>query len=246
MMRLGTMCGVILLTTSAVAAELNGNVQWARQVKLAPPVSGVIARVDVDVGMQVKKDQPLLALDAVPFTTRRAQAEAAVTQTEVARAEAKRDLAQAEELYKRTVLSTVDLENAKNKYARSEAAYKQARAQLTQAQYELNKSILRAPFAARVIARNAEPGQTIATGLEPPVLFILAAQGEYAAVANVSVADGAKLNSGDAVTVIVDGQRYSATVRALTPMTNGNYEIRAAFRSDRDLRIGQAATIAAP
>ena len=199
----------------AYAVEWPATVHWARRAALAPTVSGTIAQVAADVGDAVKKDQVLLALDQVPFESRLLQAQANATEARIARDEAKRDLAQADELYRRTVLSTVELDNAKNKLARADAAQKQAQAQLMQAQYELDKSRLRAPFEGWVIARKAEAGQAVAASLEPPVLFVVAARGQYRAQARVPAAQAANLQSGQDVGVVVAGKRYAGKVQSV-------------------------------
>lgn len=202
-------------TLPAYAAEWPATVQWARRAALAPTVSGTIAHVAADVGDTVKKDQVLLALDEVPFKSRLLQAQANATEARIARDEAKRDLAQADELYRRTVLSTVELDNAKNKLARATAAQQQAQAQLMQAQYELDKSRLRAPFEGWVVARKAEAGQAVAAGLEPPVLLVVAARGQYRAQAWVPTAQAANLQSGQGASVTVAGKRYAGKIQSV-------------------------------
>lgn len=202
-------------TPPAYAAEWTATVQWARRAALAPTVSGTIAHVAADVGDTVKKDQVLLALDEVPFKSRLLQAQANATEARIARDEAKRDLAQADELYRRTVLSTVELDNAKNKLARATAAQQQAQAQLMQAQYELDKSRLRAPFEGWVVARKAEAGQAVAAGLEPPVLLVVAARGQYRAQAWVPTAQAANLQSGQGASVTVAGKRYVGKIQSV-------------------------------
>lgn len=203
------------LPLPALAAEWPATVHWARRAALAPTVSGTIAQVEADVGDIVKKDQVLLALDEVPFKSRLLQAQANMTEARIARDEAKRDLAQADELYRRTVLSTVELDNAKNKLARAEAAQQQAQAQLMQAQYEQDKSRLRAPFAGWIVARKAEVGQAVAASLEPPVLLVVAARGQYRAQAWVSAAQATNLQSGQDASVAVAGKRYPGKIQSV-------------------------------
>ena len=238
-------------TLAAHAADLAATVEWARKASLATPVSGVIAAVHADVGAVVKKDGVLLSLDPQPFAADVKRAQAQVTQARVALSEAKRDREQADELYQRTVLSTVERDNAHNRFARAEAALAQAQAELTQAQYRLRHSELRAPFDGWVAARNAEPGQTVAATLEPPILFVLVGRGEYLARAQVPAADLANYKVGQAATVQAGGKRYRATLKSIgfEPIKNTDrlYELAYVFSADDAvLRPGQPATVSPP
>lgn len=231
--------------------ELAATIEWARKSALATPVSGVIVAVHAEVGAAVKKDSVLLTLDAQPFTAEVKRAQAQVTQARVTLTEAKRDREQADELYQRTVLSTVERDNAHNRFARAEAALAQAQAELAQAQYRLRHSELRAPFDGWVAARNAEPGQTVAATLEPPVLIVLVGRGEYLARAQVPAADLANYKVGQAASVQVGGKRYRATLKSIgfEPVKNTDrlYELAFGFGADdAALRPGQAATVSAP
>lgn len=233
------------------AADLAATVEWARKTALATPVSGVIAAVHAEVGAAVKKGSVLLALDAQPFVADVKRAQAQVAQARVTLSEAKRDRAQADELFQRTVLSTVERDNAHNRFARAEALLAQAQADLAQAQYRLRHSQLRAPFDGWVAARNAEPGQAVAATLEPPVLFVLVGRGEYVARAQVPAAELGNYKVGQAAIVQAGGKRYRATLKSIgfEPVKSADrlYELAYVFSADDPvLRPGQAATVSAP
>lgn len=235
----------------AAAADLTATIQWARKAALGTPMSGVIAAVHADVGAVVKKNSVLLSLDPQPFAADVKRAQAQVTQARVGFSEAKRDREQADELFERTVLSTVDRDNAHNRFTRAEAALAQAQAELTQAQYRMRYSELRAPFDGWVAVRNAEPGQTVAATLEPPILLVVVGRGEYLALAQVPAADLAKFKVGQAATVQAGGKTYRATLKSIgfEPIKNTDrlYELAYLFSADDPvLRPGQAATVNAP
>lgn len=237
-----------VVSAQAAAGSLAANVHWARTAALATPVSGVIAQVSVEEGARVNKDQVLLALEDAPFKAAVLEAQAQLTQARVTRDEAKRDNAQAEELYQRTVLSTVELENAKNKFARAQAGYQLAQAQLAQAQYQLRFSVVRAPFAGVVVTRNAEPGQIVAAGLEPPTLIVLAVPGAYNAQAQATGAQVAGLKIGQALKVNVGGRSFNGKLKSLAADNTRNGEAKinvvASFDAgDAAMGAGEAATI---
>jgi RND family efflux transporter MFP subunit len=239
----------VLLAGPAAAAEVDALVQWSRRTELATPVSGVVASVPVNAGERVTKGQLLLALDDAPFRAAMQEAEAQLARHKSERAEAARDAKQAQELYERTVLSTVELENARMKLARADAGEKEAAAALDRARYRLRVSALRAPFDAVVLSRHAEPGQSVAAEFTPPVLLVIAAAGEYLAQARVSAERVTGLTLGQGLTVAVGGKTYPAQLKALAHVPASGkkaYVLEALFSTPQPLHAGQAARIQLP
>lgn len=238
-----------VLTLPAAAAEVDGSLQWSRRTELAMPVSGVVASVPASAGERVAKGAVLLTLDRTPFAAAVREAEAQLRLRQVERDEAARDARQAQDLYDRTVLSTVELENAKNKLTRAEAGVKEAEAALARARYRQRVSTLRAPFDAVILSRHAEPGQSIAAELKPPLLFVVAAAGEYGVQARVSPDRAAGLKVGMDVSVRAAGKSFPARVRAISYEPAGGkepYVLEAAFTTQETLHAGQSARIVLP
>ena len=242
-----------LLAPPAYAAGVDAVVEWSRRVELSVPISGVITHVYVDTGDRVRRGQALLALDAVPFQAALRQAQALVAQRKLERDDRQRDYRQAKELYERTVLSTVEFENARTQQARTEAAYQEAQALLDDRRYRLRVSTLRAPFDGVVLMRYAQPGQTVATDLKPPILLVVAAAGEYLARARLPAERIAELKTGQVVSVQVGGEKFSAKVKnaGLEPVApagtnNAQYEVDVVFETPQVLRAGQRAIIEIP
>lgn len=197
----------------AMAAGFEATIHWARRVELSTPVTGVIKRVTVMQGSFVRKGLVMLVLDPIPFESELRRALAVRTRAAVSRDEAGRDYDQAKQLYADTVLSTVELQNAKNKYKRAMADWSAADAEVSLAEYRLARSIIRAPFDGWVLRRNAEPGETVASRLAPPKLLILAEAGLYVARALVPEAQLDLFPVGKRVRVKVAGKSYPGTVR---------------------------------
>ena len=110
------LCSVTLLAQSQSlwAADVTALLQWSQRVELSSPVSGVVQAVQVDVGDQVKKGQTLLSLDSASYQAIVAENRAAMSRYSEEMAEAKRDLERTNELYERTVIATVELDQAKH------------------------------------------------------------------------------------------------------------------------------------
>jgi len=144
----------------------------AGKVDLTTRVPGVVEEVKVAVGQRVKKGDVLVKLNTVVYEARVKEAQAEVERNRVDEADARKDLDRAEELYKRTVTSTTELDAARLKYARAKAGLMAADAHLTIAQKNLTDAVLIAPFNGKVAKRLAEPG-IVTTECQSRTLIIL-------------------------------------------------------------------------
>lgn len=242
----GMMLAVVPLVL--VAAIHEGSIEWARKADLGLPVSGIVTRIDADTGDAVRKGQALVRLDATPFEAAEREAQAALVRREVEQREAERDHEQAKELYARTVLSTVELENAEMKLTRARAATESARAALEQAQYQRRHSVLRAPFDGVVLARDIEVGETVVSTLQAKTLITLAARGEYIARVRLARSEAASLRSGAPATVIVGEQRYAGRIKSVIADAGqeGADDVRVLFPAREPLRAGVPVRVELP
>lgn len=240
-----------LVAAPAYAADYDALIDWSRRVALSSVVSGVVVDVNAMPGQAVEKGAVLVRFDDTPFKAEVAQAQAQAAMGKVSFAEAQRDLKQAEELYARTVLSTVELENAKHKFARAQAAQRSAQAALMTADYRLREASIRAPFAALVLKREVEVGQAVVANLEAAPLVTLVRRGEYVAVVALPESALARVTIGTQAAVRIGDQRYTGSVQAVALEPSGKagvvtYEARVVFKSDALLRAGQAARVELP
>jgi RND family efflux transporter MFP subunit len=245
--------GLAVLPGAAMAAGVDATIGFARRVELAFPVSGVIEKVEVAAGQRVAKGQPLARLEDTPFRAALEQAEAEVTVRRADRDEATRDHKQAKELYDRSVLSTVELENANNRAQRAGAALKDAHARLAQARYALDRSRLVAPFDAWVLEVRAVPGAAVVSALEARTQVVLAAHGEYLARSRAPAPAVARLAPGAAVSVQAGGRTYAGKVVSvgLEPLDGKSgegalHELVVLFQSAEALRPGLPVKIELP
>jgi len=244
--------GLAALTVSAAqAADVQATLQWAQRVELSTPVSGVVQSVSVDAGQRVKQGQELLALDNKLYQARSAESAAAVMRLKEDAAEAARNLERVQELYNRTVISTSELDQAKLRDARARAMLAEGQAHLQQSQKNLDDTVLRAPFDAVVLVRQAEPGQAVAAGLQPQTLLVLARAGEMLARARLDAAQAGRVRVGQATTVSVGGKSYSGRIKAvgMEPVAAPDgplYSVDVVFPVREPLRAGVAATVRLP
>jgi RND family efflux transporter MFP subunit len=233
------------------AAEIQATLQWSQRVELSTPVSGVVQAGNVEVGDTVKRGQVLLTLDSTTYQARVAENQSELTRLNAEAEEAQRDLDRVQELYQRTVVSTTDLDQAKLRLVKSQSAISEARARLRQNQKALDDSSLRAPFDAVVVLRQAEPGQSVAAGLQPQMLLTLARSGEMIARTLLSSPQMGQLKTGQKLTVNVAGTTYAGKIKSLgmEPVSIKDqwvYPVDVIFSSRESLRAGTPALVNLP
>lgn len=236
---------------SAFAADVPAVLQWSQRVELSTPVSGVVKTVEADAGDLVRKGQPLLRLGDVAYRARVAEVSAVVARFRQELAEAKRDLDRVQELYDRTVIAANELDQARLRHARALSQLNEAQARLRQETKNLADTVLRAPFDAVVVARMAQPGVAVASGLQPQPLLVLAKAGEMLARARLAESQIEHLKTGQAVMVTVGSQSYSGQIRTLglepvAAKDGAAYQADIVFQPKTVLRAGTAATVKLP
>jgi HlyD family secretion protein len=124
----------------------------------------------------------------------------------------------AKSLIPRTELETaaVNVRAAEAQIKASQASLTQARAQLNNQVVNLGYTTIRAPIDGIVISRNVDQGQTVASSMNAPTLFVLAADlTKMQVVANIDEADVGRMRPGQHVSFTVDAfpsERFTGTV----------------------------------
>ena len=139
-------------TGAAAAHDLraSGTLKPRRRAPLAFPVAGVVLDVVHDDGDAVGVDAVLARLDPVPF-------ESAVDQARARVAYLEKSLERSRSLREQRALSDEEFDAQSAELAG-------ARAQLRMAEWNLERSVLRAPFAGYVLGRHVEQGQVVGSG----------------------------------------------------------------------------------
>ena len=233
------------------ATDIPATLQWSQRVELSTPVSGVVQAVNVEAGDPVKKGQILLTLDSTAYLARVAENQSEITRLNAEAEEAKRNLDRVQGLYERTVVSTTELDQARLQVVRSPSMLAEARARLRQNQKALDDTSLRAPFDAVVVLRQAEPGLSVATGLQPQMLLTLARSGEMIARMHLTLPQIDNLKAGQTVTVSVAAINHTGKIKTLglEPIKikeESVYPVDVVFPSKQPLRAGSPALVKLP
>ena len=237
--------------STAYCAEFDAIIDLSPRMKFSLPVSGVINKVNVKTGQRVRKGDEMLSLDSVPFIAAKARAQSGLEVQEASLVESQRDLKNQRELYDRTVLATVELENAELRVKRDQALLDNAKAQLAEADYAVSYSKLNAPFDALVVAVKVNEGQSISNALQSKALITLVKQGEYQAGFYVSADVLDKLDIGKTVIISVKGSKYQGNISTISyvPVQKNDskrqtYMVTASFTAEKkSMFIGDTASV---
>jgi cobalt-zinc-cadmium efflux system membrane fusion protein len=175
-----------------------------RRAQLSARGEALVVEVKVDVGDDVKEGQPLVALTSAAVGADQARLSAARARLEAARAAVARE----EQLAASGLSPRKSLEEARRELAAAEAEHDTARSALGAAGAAPDgrggRSVLRAPFAGTVVARDAVAGRIASAG---QVLVEVADLSTMWAQLEVPEADAALVRPGQAVRILFEGTR---------------------------------------
>ena len=213
-----------------VTVQATGNIQPTTEVEVSSERSGVIRTVNVEANSLVKKGDVLAQLDTERLEAELARVKASLAAVEARLEDAKATLTErqvilerAERLREKGVSSNQDLDTARAAEARARAAVGAAqadiavvKAELAMQETDLTKTRILSPVNGIVLKRDAEPGQTVASSLQAPVLFTLAEDlARMQLEADVDEADIGAVKEGQKATFTVDaypGKNFPAVI----------------------------------
>lgn len=241
----------LLLSSNLKADEFESIIEFSPAVELSLPVSGLVHNIYIRSGEKIKQGDKLLDLDPLPFTLAKTRALSKLTVQQTLYRQAQRELQQQKELYDRTVLASVELEDAELKEKRQRAYLDDAQASLAEVDYALTHSRLNAPFDAIVISIFVNQGQSINNALQTQSLISLVRQGDYQLPFRVTADQLKRIEIGQAVTIEAAGKEYPGKVASVDYYSQvkvienkKHYSVTAQFTShDKSLFIGQKATV---
>ncbi|HWB45969.1 MAG TPA: efflux RND transporter periplasmic adaptor subunit [Hyphomicrobiaceae bacterium] len=249
-----------------VIITATGSVQPTNQVDVSSELSGTIRSVLVDYNSPVRIGQVLAELDTDKVKATLNSSRAKLTSAKAKVLDAEATLVEKKLVYERKATLTAsrissqqDLDTAKAAYDRAIAAAASSKADVAvaEADVELNetnllKSRIVSPINGVVLKRNVDPGQTVASSLQAPVLFTIAEDLTQMEVqVDVDEADVGKVKEGQPGTFSVDAfpdRKFQARIRELrygSEVVQGVVTYKAVLSTDNSdllLRPGMTAT----
>jgi len=174
-----------------VTVSATGKLAPINQVTVGSQLSGQVIKVLVDVNDRVTAGQPLALIDPSQFDDQVKQAQAtlaannaAVGQAQATLAQSRATLARYQEVSKlsggRVPAKTemdqaiADRDRALANLSAANANVISAHAALSSAQTQRVRAVIRSPVTGVVLARQIDPGQTVAASFNTPTLFVIA------------------------------------------------------------------------
>ncbi|MDT0627576.1 efflux RND transporter periplasmic adaptor subunit [Alteromonas sp. W364] len=193
--------------------HLTGTIQAADAVSISFEVTGVVAKMHVDLGQSFEQGQLLAELDTAVYVLAVKQNESNLGEAEAALTDAKQTFERNNTLRKQGLVAQAALDNAKASYDIAQQRVEVARSALALSKENLSDTKLHAPYAGRVSARMVEPSQQIVAGSS-----VLSIQGNAKLEVSAAIPEGliGKVSLFDKVRVVVPSidtkQSFPATL----------------------------------
>ena len=247
-----------------VSVSATGKLAPTNQVTVGSQLSGLVTKVVVDVNDHVTAGQPLALIDPqqIEDQIRAGEAQVAANQAQVAQAQAtvaqsRAQLNRLEEVFRLSggrVPSGTELQNGRADYQRAVAAVRAAQAQvaasratLAQSQTQRARAIIRSPVSGVVLARQIDPGQTVAASFNTPTLFVIAEDlTRMKLEVAIDEADVGEVRPGQRASFTVDafpGQTFPARISRVD--LGSNLTVSSASASTTASATGQVVSYAA-
>ena len=202
-----------------VTVTATGSVQPTNQVEISSELSGIIRTVAVDYNDRVEVGQVLAELDTDKLKAEVAHSRATLLARRASVQEAEARVTEKQSEYERikrlqakNFSSQADLDTARAAYETALAGLASARAEVDVARANLDvnetnlkKACICSPIDGIVLSRDVEPGQTVASSLQAPVLFRLAEDlAEMTLEVDIDEADMGKVREGQQAVFTVE------------------------------------------
>jgi len=216
-----------------VTVSATGKLAPTTQVTVGSQLSGQVIKVLVDVNDHVTAGQPLALIDPSQFDDQVKQAQAtlnaniaAVGQNQATLEQSNATLARYQEVSKlsggkvpaKTEMDTAigDRDRAIANLNAAKANVVSAKAALSSAQTQRVRAIIRSPVTGVVLARQIDPGQTVAASFNTPTLFVIAQDlSQMKLEVAIDEADVGQVKEGQSATFTVDafpGKTFPAKI----------------------------------
>lgn len=236
--------GTVSLRPVSVVSWIPGSIVSRSDARVATVIPGRVTWI-AEVGTRVRQGDPLARLDDTVSRLRLEDLRA-----QVARARATHDVASSQlERFNRLAatqaLSASQLEDARAQRDVSGDDVTRAGAQLRQAQYEIDQSVIRAPFPGVVSERFIQRGEYLQTGAAT-VRLVNIEDVEARATASLELA--ANVHTGQLVSVRDHGVEKAGKVRTVVPVGDDRsrqFEVRVTVSSP-DWLVGTPVEVSLP
>jgi len=210
----------------SIPVHCSGRLMPKTQIKLSFKTGGIIENISADEGDSVKKGQILAGLNLAEIKAGHNNARNIFLKT-------KRDLERIHNLYRDRAATLEQFQNATT-------AHEVAKSNLEIARFNLDHSVIKAPFKGKILKRMAEVNEIIGAGY--PVFVFGSTENQWVVKAGVSARDAVHLELKDPARVRFDSYPAEIFQAAVTEISqavdpaSGTVEVELEIR-DRGFRL---------
>ncbi|MBO4564558.1 MAG: efflux RND transporter periplasmic adaptor subunit [Bacteroidaceae bacterium] len=190
------------LSTSITAT---GTIEPVTQVEVGTQVSGIIDRIYVDYNSEVHKGQVIAELDKTNLLSELASAKSNLANYQSNLNYQTSNFNRYKQLFEKGLVSANEYENARLSYEQATQQVAMQQMSVQKAQTNLGYATITSPIDGIVLSREVEEGQTVASAMTTPTLFIIAQDlTNMRVIANIDEADIGGVKEGQRVSFTVD------------------------------------------
>ncbi|MBQ6751576.1 MAG: efflux RND transporter periplasmic adaptor subunit [Bacteroidaceae bacterium] len=190
------------ISTSITAT---GTIEPVTEVEVGTQVSGIIDRIYVDYNSEVHRGQVIAELDKTNLLSELASAQSNLSNAQSSLNYQSANYKRYKTLYDKGLVSANDYENAKLSYEQALQQVKVQQQNVQKAQTNLGYATITSPIDGVVLSKEVEEGQTVASAMTTPTLFIIAQDlTDMRVIADIDEADIGGVKEGQRVTFTVD------------------------------------------
>lgn len=199
---------------------LSGELSAENQATVRAEVAGAVLQTLVDVGAAVRQGQDLARVDDSGIRDMYISARSGVTTAENTVQISEREVQRAEALSKAGAIADRQRDQARNQLTAAQAMAADARARLANAQKQLDKTVIKAPFSGVISARSINAGDFVSPGA---ATFTIVNPSTMRLQASVSAEDLAAIRLGAPVEFRVNGygaRRFVGRISSINPVAD--------------------------
>ena len=173
--RLATTVRVVEIQPKSVQLKVNsqGSVMPSTESQLIPEVSGKVSWMSPNLvaGGYFDDQEILIRVDDTDYKTKLDRAQANLARADAEQQHNEFEYRRMQSLVKRNLVSRSQLENSLRAYRVAEASLQDATANFNQAEQDLARTQIRAPFAGLVRSENVDIGQFVSRGSPIAIIY---------------------------------------------------------------------------
>ena len=230
-----------------------GTIEPVTKVEVGTQVSGIIDKIYVDYNSVVHKGDIIAELDKTNLTSELTSAESNLSNAMSNLTYQESNYKRYKTLYEKGLVSANDFENARLTWEQAKQQVVVQHQNVQKAKTNLGYATITAPIDGVVLSKEVEEGQTVASAMTTPTLFIIAQDlTDMRVIADIDEADIGGVKEGQRVTFTVDAfpeDVFSGTVtqvrqEATTESNVVTYEVViSAPNEDLKLKPGLTANV---